>query len=213
MTQINLKKTSFNDGLLSGSRGNYMVIVTPEKCFGGFKETCQVAVASTSYDKNGKWSNTTYEFETATNVAVIEYHANLHGKLFEEYSTIDQLVGAFIKVSGLMVDADSLIEILRDRHPKSIGRVEQKEKELEQVHSTVDDVREFSFGCPTNAQIRDGWWESPKSSPRDDCKFRLKDPEEGWRLDNVDSDKAKILDVSTSPGMHGGFVHIEYVKK
>lgn len=203
-----MKTISFNDGMRSGSVTPrlYLVKGLEFRKFEGLSIPGFCAVKTSNYTKNGKWSNTSYEIVLPP--AVKEFHmcSPMHGIYGERYGSWGELIAA----EGIPYEvAKAIVETEYPRTAKRLNEIEEFVMGLEEGVGTETVV--ISFGSPTNRQISEGWWESEKTGYTEGGMEVVIIPssEEGWKKCIVATPSgAKVTDVRTSPGMHGGYVTV-----
>ena len=89
------KELKFNDGLKSGSREPRLFIFKPNQEPVEFKGKAIdgiVAITKCSYTKQGKWSHSDFTLAVGDNTQTLEICPALHGKRFENYSSLEALM-------------------------------------------------------------------------------------------------------------------------
>lgn len=205
-----METIGYNDGLETGGRTPRLYLVKGYDYykFSGSNIEGVCAVTSSSFNKNGKWSSTSYNILLALGVKAIPFLSRLHGiwgDNFNNWGEMSEKLGIFI---------GTIQEIVRKEYPRTAKRLDDLEKfslDMENNSETVEVVI-ISFGSPTNRRIKEGFWKNPQerntstgikvvvapSSNDDWSKPVLIEPENG-----------KILTSYTTPGHHGGYVTIE----
>jgi len=208
----------WNNGLASRSRRPWLLLIKGEeiKAFGG--ETIQgwVVVRGSDYNKNGKWSSTTYRLTLAKGVRHIAGYAGWETGLFVE--GLGRAVGKATPdtwsdlADCLGVSVPAAMTFIRGWRSKTAEAMDKVEADLAALDddSGGDNDTEIvtvSFGSPTNRAIRDGYWEKPKPIPDYEAEIRLICPNGGWNKDNIEivGIAGKVLSVTHSSGMHGGY--------
>lgn len=168
------------------------------------------AIATSHYEKNGKWSNTTYQLELAVGVRPLYFLSPMHGTWGDDLGSW----GEVAETLGLPVEVAQTL--IRTEYNATAARLDDLEKfalAAEAEGATTETVV-ISFGSPTNRAISDGFWETPKSSETTDGRTVTVKPNEGtdWsRPSVVEPEGAKVISSRHSPGMHGGYWTIEVV--
>jgi hypothetical protein len=206
-SQLKLKKMNiinFNDGMKSGSVTPrlYLVKGLEFRKFEGSSIPGFCAVNTANYVKNGKWSNTSYSIVLPPGVKSWYMCSPMHGIYGENYGTWGEMV-ADLNMPYEVVKA--VIEIEYKRTAKRLNELEEFVMGLEEGVETETVV--ISFGSPTNRQISEGWWETPKTGyTSTNQEVEITPGENGWKDCFVSSHNgAKVSDVSHRPGMHGGY--------
>ncbi len=171
------------------------------------------AVATTRYQQNGKWSNTTYQLELVPGVRPLYFISPMHGTWGDTIASW----GEVAETLGLPVEVAQAI--VRAEYKGTAERLDKLEEFALAVeadgHETETVV--ISFGSPTNRSIREGYWEKPKSAQASDGRTVVVAPTAGQYEPNwyspvvVEPEGAKVLSSRHSPGMHGGYWTIEVV--
>ena len=178
-----------------------------------------VVVQDNIYEKEGKWSKTIFTLRVAEGVRPIAGRDGWDTGRFAE--GIATAVGTAIPTTwpelseALGVSVPSAMEFLRAWRPGAATRLDKVESELAELEeasaaSSAEDTAmvTVSFGSPTNREIRDGYWESPKPIPGyDGAEIRLLDPEAGWSEGNLEvvGITGSVLSVRHSAGTRGGY--------
>lgn len=209
---------TWSDGLGPRSRSPFLLLIKGDEivAFDGKDISGLVVVRGTDYEKNGKWSHTTYRLAVADGVRHIAGRSGWNTGRFVE--GLGEAVGCSTPdtwaetAEALGVSVPSAMEFLRSWRPKAaekLDEVEQSLMALEEVSEQETDsvMVTVSFGSPTNRAIREGFWESPKGIPGYDAEIRLKDRGQGWNEGNIEvvGISGTILSVKHSSGMHGGY--------
>lgn len=213
MTQI-----EWSDGIGSRGRSPFLLFIKGDEIvsFGGHAIEGVVVVRGTDYTKNGKWSHTTYRLQVADGVRHIAGRSGWETGRFIE--GLGSAVGCGTPdtwadtANAFGVSVPSAMEFLRSWRPKAaekLDEVEQSLAKLEEVSEKETDsvIVTVSFGSPTNASIRSGYWESPKSVPGYAAEIRKLDPIGSWAEGNIEvvGISGTVLSVKHSSGMHGGY--------
>lgn len=122
------------------------------------------AIVKAQYEKNGKWSNTTYQLHLAPGVRPLYFLSPMHGTWGDDLASwgeVAETLGLSVEVAQAIVRAEYKGTAERlDKLEQFALAVEKEEKEAEVVV--------VSFGSPTNRAIREGYWGTPKSSQASD---------------------------------------------
>lgn len=199
---------NFNDGMKRGSVTPrlYLVKGLEFRKFEGSSIPGFCAVKTSNYQKNGKWSNTSYEIVLPPAVKAFHMCSPMHGIYGEKYGSWGELIAA----EGVPYEVAK--EIVSAEYPRTAHRLNEIEEFVMGLEEGVEsETVIISFGSPTNRQISEGWWESEKTGHTEGNMevVILPHPEEGWKKCTVVTPSgAKVTDVRTSPGMHGGYVTV-----
>lgn len=205
----------YNDGLLPAGRlprlylakGGEVMKFTGSNIFG----FC--AIAKSKFEKNGKWSNNTYQIDLGPGVRALHFVSPMHGVWGDNLGSW----GEVAEKLGLPVDVAQTI--IRSEYKGTAERLDKLEEfalSVESQGATTETVV-ISFGSPTNRSIADGYWEKSKSSEASDGRIVTVEPgknEYGADWSNpfvVVPEGAKVLSSHHKPGMHGGYWTIEVV--
>lgn len=214
----NMQSITWSDGIASRGRNPWLLFIKGDEVivFDTKNIPGVVVVRGTDYSKNGKWSHTTYRLELASGIRHISGHNGWETGRFVE--GLGDAVGCATPdtwadtAKALGVSVPSAMEFLRAWRPKAadkLDEVEQSLAELEEASAKQEDsvIVTVSFGAPTNRQIREGYWESPKSIPNFAAEIRLIDSNSGWVEGNISVNgiSGTVLSVKHSAGMHGGY--------
>ncbi len=203
-----------------GSRGRapFLLFMRGDEVipFNGNNLVGVVVVVGTDYTKNGKWSYTTYRLQLADGIRHIVGRDGWETGRFVE--GLGSAVGCKTPdtwtdtAKALGVSVPSAMEFLRAWRPKAAAKLDEVEQSLAVLEEASSQQEDFqivtvSFGSPTNREIRDGYWESPKSIPDHKAEIRLEDPQQGWTEGNIAvvGISGTVLSVKHSSGMHGGY--------
>jgi len=204
---------SYNDGLRPGGRRPrlYLAKGGEVKKFLGENIPGYCAIVTAQYEKNGKWSNTTYQLDLAPGVRPLYFLSPMHGTWGDDLGSW----GEVAETLGLPVDVAQAI--IRAEYPKTAERLDKLEDFALAVEAqgNATETVVISFGSPTNRAIREGYWSSPKSSQTSDGRKVTVEPSKGeygadwYKPVVVEPEGAKVISVRHSPGMHGGYWTIE----
>jgi hypothetical protein len=175
-----------------------------------------VVVRGTDYTKNGKWSHTTYRLELASGIRHIAGRDGWETGRFVE--GLGSAVGRKTPdtwaetASALGVSVPSAMEFLRSWRPKAAEKLDEVERLLAALEESSQQETDsvivtVSFGSPTNREIGDGYWESPKRIHGYAAEIRKIDPAGSWAEGNIAvvGISGTVLSVKHSSGMHGGY--------
>lgn len=169
-------------------------------------------VVGSSYNKNGKWSSTTYKLELAPGVAPVRLCSPLHGTWGET------LTGWAAAMAELGLPYEATREIVLAEYPKTAARLDAVEAALEAIETTASDseIVSIAFGAPTNRQAAEGYWGAIKvgaTSTGNRVEIAPGTEPDGaidWNNPVVVAPAgAAIVGVRHSPGHHGGYWHVD----
>lgn len=199
----------YNNGLLNGSRTPrlYLARGGEVQAFTGKNIPGFVAVVTAVYEKNGKWSNTTYELDLVPGVRPLYFASPLHG------SWGDNLPSWGAVAEKLQLPVEVAQGIIRCEYPGTAKRLDALEAFAIENEAASRDTETviISFGSPTNRMISEGWWDEPKVGHTTDGRTVTVHPVQGgWgKAEVVEPEGARIIDVKHSPGMHGGYYAVQ----
>ena len=133
-------KYTYNNGLRSGSRTPRLILGNPEKGYWKFEGKNIpgiVVILSERYEKNGKWSNTTYNLEISDDVTVLEMLSPLHGLWGDKYTSFEEMSAD----TGIPVDI--MKNICKEEYPKTYERISASEALLGGLSTKQEDVKEY----------------------------------------------------------------------
>lgn len=156
----------YNDGLCPGGRRPrlYLAKGGEVRKFAGENIPGFCAIAAQKYEKNGKWSSTTYQLELAPGVRPLEFLSPLHGTWGDGFTSWGEVAGE------LQLPIEVAQALVRAEYTKTGERLDKLEAFAASVEAAGGDteVVVISFGSPTNRQAREGFWNSPKSARASD---------------------------------------------
>jgi len=202
----------FNDGLRPGGRWPKLWLAKNNKLrkFRGTNIPGYCVIVRETFEKRGKWSNTSYEIELAKGVRPIYMLPPLHGEWGEHFSS-------WADVSLEMgISVEKARSLVRLEYPKTFRRLEAIDIfGIEQEKSGAGtEIVTISFGSPTNRQIAEGYWDTPKSGYTADGAIEVivapnNGPDKWYQPIVLAPDGAQIISAKRSPGRHGGYVTVE----
>jgi len=205
----------YNDGLCNAGRRPRLYLAKGGEVvkFAGANIPEFCAIATSHYEKNGKWSNTTYQLDLVPGVRLLHFLSPMHGTWGDNLGSW----GEVAEQLGLPVDvAQTLIRSEYKGTAERLDKLEEFALAIEaEGHETETVV--ISFGSPTNRSISEGYWEKPKSSQTSDGRTVTVEPSKGeygadwYKPVVVEPEGAKVISARHSPGMHGGYWTIEVV--
>lgn len=197
----------YNDGLKSAGRTPKLWIVHRGQIqrFSGVPITGLVAVLSTSYEKGGKWSNTTYQLELVEGATACYLLAPMHGQVWPENNRM-AAYRRFMKEFGVTLSFEAFDAALVRDYPKSRGRMIEGEKALESLDTAQigeADLVEISTSKSCNR------------NPHDDVRVTAPDGRSwiiaheapvGMEIPSV----CKLTDKKHTPGYNGGMTTLVF---
>lgn len=157
---------SYNDGLLPAGRRPRLYLAKGGEVvkFTGANISGFCAIATSQYEKNGKWSNTTYQLELVPGVRPLYFVSPMHGIWGDNLGSW----GEVAKNLGLPVNVAQTI--IRAEYKDTAERLDKLEAFALAVEAQGNETETviISFGSPTNREINDGYWEKPKSAQTSD---------------------------------------------
>ena len=202
----------YNDGLYAAGRWPHLYLAKGGEVrkFSGKNIPGFCAIATSRYEKRGKWSNTTYQLDFVPGVRPLYFLSPMHGTWGDNLGSW----GEVAEMLGLPVDIAQAI--IHTEYRATAERLDKLEEFVEAVeaegHETETVV--ISFGSPTNRAIREGYWSSPKGGQASDGRKVIVKPGNGVDWNNpvvIEPEGTKVLSSRHSPGMHGGYYTIEVV--
>lgn len=203
-----MKEWSWNNG--DGRRGREARCVVVDAVgnvhdFVGKDILGVVKVMGSDYEKAGKWSNHTYRCISPENVTPVIWRQDWNtGETFPQ----DTWEEAFMWLASIAPRAEfeSFVSYVRKYFPKAASKFDNNAAALAEFEKfeKIDDVV-ISFGCPTNRQIREGWWDAPKTQDG----VTVAPGSNGWSNPVViEPAGAVVLSSVHTRGMHGGYYKI-----
>jgi len=160
---------TYKDGLCSGNRRPHLYLAKGSDVvkFEGEGIPGVCAIATSSFQKRGKWSNTTYQLHLAPGVRPLYFLSPLHGTWGDHLASW----GEVAETLGLPVDVAQ--RIIRREYKFTAERLDKLEEFslAVEAHANEAETVVISFGSPTNRAIREGYWEKPKSSQASDGRI------------------------------------------
>ncbi len=216
---------NWSDKIGSRSRKAWLLLVKGEEvmAFTGQNIPGVAVVRGTSYNKNGKWSHTTYRIELAPGVQAISGKNGWETNKFVEGLASAVRFGGPIDTwadvaNALGVSVPSAMEFLRSWRPKAAAALDDVDAALSALDEAADEAEAMadtetvvvSFGSPTRRQRAEGFWTNPKSIPNHDGELRLIDAERGWDKDNITvvGILGTVVSATHSSGHGGGYVSV-----
>ncbi len=208
----------WSDGIGSRGRSPFLLFIKGDEIisFAGSDIPGVVVVRGTDYTRNGKWSHTTYRLQVADGVRHIAGRSGWETGRFVE--GLGSAVGCATPdtwadtAKALGVSVPSAMEFLRSARPKAAEKLDEVEESLAKLEDVSEQETDsvivtVSFGSPTNAAIRGGYWESPKSVLGYKAEIRKLDQNGSWVEGNIEvvGISGTVLSVKHSSGMHGGY--------
>ncbi len=179
-------------------------------------------IKGTDYSQCGKWSGTTYRLAVIPDVRVIKGFEGWETARFTEglgeVTSIGRPIDTWVDVAeALGVSVPAAMEFLREWKPKAAERLDQVDQKLEDLDDLIEqagsqddpEVVVVSFGTPSNASIRNGFWVNPKLifGAHHPGAIELIDPTKGWELGNirVTGVAGTVISAKRTRGYHGGY--------
>lgn len=199
MTNSTPASLTYSDGIGSRSRRPWLLLIKGETiaAFKGENIPGTVVVRGTDYQKNGKWSHTTFRLELAQGVRAISGRDGWEtGKFVEGLRSavsFGQAIDTWADVANAMgVSVPSVMAFLKEWRPKAAEALDQVDAQLEALDAAVSkdavvdtETVVVSFGGPNNRAIAGGFWKNPKSITGHGGELRLIDVEKGWIKENI----------------------------
>ncbi len=224
-----MAEIKWNDGDGSRGRGPWLLLIKGEEItrFAGETIPGLVVVRGSDYEKNGKWSNTTYRLEIATGVRTISGRDGWETGRFVEGLRSATGCGKPVDTWGdvamaLGVSVPSAMQFLRSWRPKAAERLDEVDAQLEALDLAAEaagvvadnETVVVSFGGPSRRAMAEGFWESPKAIIQyPGAQLVLLDSSKGWVEGNIGIDGAvgTVTAVVHASGYHGGYVSVTIV--
>lgn len=129
-------KLKYNDGLGSGDVKPHLAFVYNGKIFPFEEKSISpfMIIVSSIYEKNGKWSNTTYFMEINDNLGVFEYRRDMHNGDFASIGTWEELLAFFTEETSKLVELDELKTYIKNEFPKVYSRLEENDQLLSELN-------------------------------------------------------------------------------
>lgn len=201
----------YNDGLCNAGRRPRLYLAKSGEVskFSGVAIAGVCVIVTSRYQKNGKWSNTTYRLDLSPGVRPLYFLSPMHGTWGDDLGSW----GEVAEKLGLPVNVAQ--DLLRNEYKVTAERLDKLEEFTLAIeaegHST--ETVTVSFGSPTNRAIAEGYWENPKSAQASDGRSVVIEPgTEGWHNPvAIEPSGSKVIASRHSPGMHGGYWAVEVV--
>lgn len=214
-----MQSLTWSNGIGNRSRKPFLLFVKNDKVmvFTGELIPGICVVRGTDYTRSGKWSHTTYRLEVAPGVRVISGHDGWETGRFVEG------LGAAVRVKtpdtwvetaeALGVSVPSCMDFLRSWKPKMAEKLDEVDQAMTALDEASADAENdpiivtVSFGCPMNREIRNGYWDNPKSIPGYEGVIQKISLEKGWVEGNIKvvGIQGTVISVKHSSGHHGGY--------
>lgn len=205
---------TYNDGRQPGGRRPRLWLAKNgdgvAKKFNGNDIPGFAIVASQEFRPNGKWSNTTYRLMISPGVTPVYMISPLHGIWGQDFLSWCE-AAAQLGISEALAR-----QIVASEYPDTAARLDKIEAEFARLAETSPEpeVVFIHFGSPTNRQIEDGFWETPKEGETTDGRLVriVRDDSEGWHKPRaVEPEGAVVVGVKKTPGHHGGWYEVQVV--
>lgn len=210
-----MQNIEYSDGIASRSRKPWLLLIRGEEIhvFKGEPIPGVVAIAGSSYTKNGKWSHTTYRLGVADDVRVISGRDGWEeGTFAEGLSAVRNMkVDSWIDLAAALgVMLPSVQEWLRAWRPLAAERFDKAEAALAEVDDAAGPVGAtevaVSFGSPTNRVAAEGFWDWPVIVARDGVELGRLTKDDSQPNGYAVSGPVRVLAFVHSAGYHGGTI-------
>lgn len=124
-----MKKFDWNDGLLPRSRRQILIVGRGETVseFKGNNIPDVVAVLSSEYEQNGKWSNTTYHLAQPDDGWAMPLAADFEsGRFFPRAQSLAEIYAEF-RSAGCTAPEATILACLDQAFPKTVARLREVE--------------------------------------------------------------------------------------
>jgi len=206
---------TWSDRMGHRNRGAWLLLIHANRVtvFSGASISGVVAVVSSGYTKNGKWSHTAYVLEVAPGVRTIAGHDGWEDGTFRE-----GLAAATGKstsrwtdfASALGISLDAAQDWLRGWRPKAASHYDDVEAALGLVDEISPDGAEeisVSFGAPTRRSREEGFWDWPiVVTGSDGAVVAVLSPAE-YEVLGQHGDMS-VLECSHTSGHGGGYISV-----
>lgn len=151
-----MERVEFNDGLCSGNRRPRLYLALPNGDvvkFEGVNVPNVCAVLTAQYEKNGKWSNTTYSVGLVDGVRPLHFLSPLHGVWGDKFASWEDLANA---LSLPIVSAQHIVRTEYTSTAKRLDAVEEFTASESSSESSTGEVFFVNFTerkKSTNKQI------------------------------------------------------------
>lgn len=116
-----MKVLQWNDGLLNGGRRPHLMVIDPRDGsvveFLGENIPQLLAITSSDYQQNGKWSNTTFRFRLGTGVVAVAMNTRLHEKSLDCFPSWEAVIEA-VREEAPAADFDQVKSLVSRWYPK-----------------------------------------------------------------------------------------------
>lgn len=220
----------WDDSLLDGGRRPRLMVIDPTGAvtrFVGESIPGAASVLGGEYRKAGKWSHTVWRLRFAPGATGLILTSPLHGLVFDGldgWGAVEAEVSAAI--GGHLVDWTAFRALVASQWPAVATRLTANDASIEAAEATPaasSDTLEVRFGSPIRRQQADGFWGWP-------VRVRAADGTEIARVvpgpvgaerpswsrpivcdaGGVDAG-VQVLQATSSPGMHGGYVTVRLI--
>ncbi len=195
---------NYNDGLCSGGRRPRLYLAKGSEIvkFTGKSIPDFCSIGKESYEKNGKWSNTTYTLNLSAGVRELYFLSPLHGVWGSNFSSWGEVA------TKLSLPIELVKNIVRTEYPDTAERLDACEKFLEKNDNSAVETVIVSFGSPTAAEAEEGYWSKPKSTKTTDGQTVTVGPEnkEDWHNAKIICPVgSRIVSSTHTRGSNGGY--------
>lgn len=190
---VEAKVTSWNDGMASRSRKCMLMLYVQNKIykFAGSSIDGVCVVKSSSYNKNGKWSATTYEIQLGAGVKASGVTQGWDSGRYIDHVETVQSMAKCLNLEGVQMSA--VAEFIKAELPQTWARHVE-------FNAKIDALEEAAEAANADAPIR-YTYDYHRINKRTGMNYLLIDGEV-W--DFKETDRVKILKNSQSSGMGGG---------
>lgn len=225
MTQI-----KYESQLGSRGRGPWALVIKGNEVapFEGKTIQGMCYILSTTSNKNGKWSSTSYDILLTDGVQFLSGHTGWDTGRFTEglaHSLSKPEPKTWAELARLLgVSVPATMRFLRAWRPKAaenLDKVDEIFDEVEESNASAEvvEITTINFGGPNNRQRREGFWTSNKSSEDDSIEIGLIAPNPGaetsqWNVENIRlvRGSGKVIRCDRSGGRNGGWVAVQIAR-
>jgi len=140
-----MKEMTYNNGMSSRSRKPELIIFTPDRVWMGTNSIPGVAqVVETSYNKNGKWSSSTFQVILADGVDAVSVRQDFNtGKFFTDTCMSWAAVAKALKIEG--VSPRAIEAAVREHWPKHAARFDERRNALIELEESDVNTRSITW--------------------------------------------------------------------
>jgi len=200
----------YNDGRCSGGRRPRLYLAKGGQIvkFEGANIPGYCAITKEVFEKNGNFSNTTFDLLLAPGVRPLYFLSPLHrtwGDNLGSWAEVAQELGLPVEVAQ---------KIVREEYPSTAARLDEVERFVASLGTEAEvETVIVVFGSPTRRQSRAGYWNEPKYGKTTDGRKVVVQPgPKGWgEAVAVEPEGARVVSCRHTPAMHGGIWNIEVI--